>query len=217
MTVRAGTFGRGDLATSIVLVAPVLLAYEIGVVFARHVNGADVVTRAVYAALGSRALCIGFDALAAAAFAAWLTWTRRWTMLRAVVVAPVVLEAAIYALTLGAVMAVVVEHVLHLSIGGGGVVAALGAGVHEEVVFRLGAMSLIVHVLRGGRFAVAAGIAISAALFALAHHAVEPFAVRAFAARCVAGAAFAAIFWFRSFAHAVYAHVLYDLVVAATA
>jgi hypothetical protein len=211
-----GPYGHGDLPASFVLVVPVLLAYELGVVFARQVNGADVVTRALYAALGSRALCIGFDLLAAALFVAWLAWTRRWATLRVEVVAPMVLEAAVYALTLGAVMAVVVERVLGLSLGGAGVVAALGAGVHEELVFRLAVISLVVAALRGGRVAVAVAIAVSAVTFSLAHHASEPFALRAFAARCVAGAAFAAIFWFRSLAHAVYAHVLYDLVVAAT-
>jgi membrane protease YdiL (CAAX protease family) len=213
--VRSAT-GHGDLAASVVLVAPVLLAYELGVVFARQVNGADAVTRALYTALGSPGACIGFDLAAALAFALWLIWTRRWATLRLDVVAPVVLEAAVYALTLGAVMALVVERLLGLSLTGSGVVAALGAGVHEEIVFRLAVMSLVVAGLRGGRPAVIAGIAVSAALFALAHHTTEPFAVRAFAARCVAGAAFAVIFWYRSLAHAVYAHVLYDLVVAVT-
>lgn len=212
----AGPHGHGDLASSLVLVVPVLLAYEIGVVFAHHVNGADVVTRGLYAALGSRTLYIAFHAAVAAVFVAWLAYTRRWATLRAEVVAPVVLESAIYALTLGAVMALVVERVLRMSLGGPGVVAALGAGVHEELVFRLALMSVVVAALRGRAVAVPIAVALSAGLFALAHHATEPFTAHAFASRCVAGAAFALIFWYRSFAHAVYAHVFYDLVVAAT-
>ena len=41
--------GHGDLEASLVLIFPLLLAYEIGVLFAGRVNGADVVTRALYA------------------------------------------------------------------------------------------------------------------------------------------------------------------------
>nr|HEX4314181.1 CPBP family glutamic-type intramembrane protease [Kofleriaceae bacterium] len=218
MTTQAGPHGHGDLASSLVLVVPVLLAYEIGVVFSHHVNGADVITRGLYAVLGSRALYIAFHAAVAAAFVGWLVWTRRWSTLRADVAAPVILESAIYALTLGAVMSLVVERVLKMSLGGPGVIAALGAGVHEELVFRLALMSVVVAALRQRAVAVPIAIALSAALFALAHHANagEPFTVHAFASRCVAGAAFALIFWYRSFAHAVYAHVFYDLVIAIT-
>ncbi len=46
--------GHGDLASSLVLIFPLLLIYEIGVLFSGRVNGADMVTRAVYAAAGSR-------------------------------------------------------------------------------------------------------------------------------------------------------------------
>ena len=40
--------GRGDLGASLVLIFPLLLAYEVGVVFAGHVSGVDMVTRALY-------------------------------------------------------------------------------------------------------------------------------------------------------------------------
>ncbi len=46
--------GHGDVGASLVLIFPLLLAYEVGVLFAGHVNGADVVTRALYATLASR-------------------------------------------------------------------------------------------------------------------------------------------------------------------
>jgi hypothetical protein len=108
-----------------------------------------------------------------------------------------------------------------MAIGGATVVSALGAGVHEELVFRLGLLAGMVTFLRGGgtdrRVAVLLAFLFSAPLFALAHHAGahgEPFTIHAFAFRTLAGLAFGAIFWFRSLAHAVYAHALYDLVVA---
>jgi len=212
--------GHGDLEASLVLVFPVLLAYEIGVLFAGRVNGADVVTRALYATLGSRTLYLLVHAVLAALFLVWIRGAKRWDSLRLEIVAPVVLEALIYALTLGAVITVILSHLLGMGTGSS-VVSALGAGVHEELVFRLGLLAGMVTFLRGGgtdrRVAVLIAFACSAPLFALAHHAGangEPFTWHAFAFRTFAGLAFGAIFWFRSLAHAVYAHALYDLIVA---
>jgi len=212
--------GHGDLEASLVLVFPVLLAYEVGVLFAGRVNGADVVTRALYATLGSRTLYLLVHAALAALFLVWIRGAKRWDSLRLEIVAPVVLEALIYALTLGAAITLVLSHVLGMG-SGSSVVSALGAGVHEELVFRLGLLAGMVTFLRGGgtdrRVAVLIAFACSAPLFALAHHAGangEPFTWHAFAFRTFAGLAFGAIFWFRSLAHAVYAHALYDLIVA---
>ncbi len=202
------------------LVFPLFLAYELGALAVNRVNGADLVTRALYVVVGSRALYLLVHAAVAVAFLLWIRRGARWSALRLDVVAPLVLEAAIYALTLGTLVTLVVDRLLGLAIGAGGasdVVAALGAGVHEEAVFRLALIGGTVALLRGlpRNATVMLAIAGSAVLFALAHHlAGEPWSLHAFAFRCVAGVAFGSIFWFRSFAHAVYAHVLYDLIVA---
>lgn len=202
--------GHGDLAASLVLIFPLLLAYEIGVLFAGHVNGADVVTRALYALLGSRTLYLLLHAVIAALFLLWIRREHKWQTLSLSIALPVVLEAAIYALTLGGV----ITFVLRLG-AADSVINAIGAGVHEELVFRLGILCGLVACFRG-RAAFPIALAISSLLFALAHHigpGGEPFTVHAFAYRTLAGAAFGAIFWYRSLAHAVYAHALYDLVV----
>jgi len=219
--VRRSSTGHGDLAASLVLIVPLLLAYEIGVLFAGTVNGADVVTRALYSAVGSRGAYLLVHALLAVGFLVWVRRDGRWRTLSLDVAAPVILEAAIYALTLGALGALVVEKLLGLGLTTGSLVSALGAGVHEELVFRLGAFAGLVALLARTRLPRSVSITIallaSAALFAAAHHAGvhgEPFTAHAFAYRCVAGCAFGLIFWFRSLAHAVYAHVLYDVVVA---
>lgn len=210
--------GHGDLGASLVLIFPLLLTYEIGVLFAGRVNGADVVTRTLYGALG-RTPYLLVHAMIAIGFLVWLRRTRRWSTLRFDVAAPVILEAAVYALTLGAVVSLLVDRVLGLGLTSASVVNALGAGVHEELVFRLGLVGGIVAVCRGElapRLAIALAIVASSVLFAAAHHAGahgEVFTAHAFAFRCLAGVAFALIFWHRSLAHAVYAHVLYDLLV----
>jgi hypothetical protein len=212
--------GHGDLEASLVLIFPLLLAYEIGVLFAGRVNGADVVTRALYTLVGSRTIYLLVHAAVALLFLVWIRRGRRWGTLRLEIAAPVILEAAIYALTLGAVVSLVVDRLLGLGVDASSVVSALGAGVHEELVFRLGLLCGIAGALRGldRRVAVALALVVSSLLFAAAHHAGihgEPFTAHAFAFRTLAGCIFGAIFWFRSLAHAVYAHVLYDLVVAA--
>jgi hypothetical protein len=213
--------GHGDLGASLVLIFPLLLAYEIGVLFAGRVNGADLVTRAIYAAAGSRTTYLALYAAIAIGFLWWIRRTQRWGTLRLELAGPVILEAALYALTLGAFVSLVVDRLFGLGLTAPSVVSALGAGVHEELVFRLGLIAGLVALARplGHRAGVVLAIAGSSLAFAAAHHLGahgEPWTVHAFAFRAVAGAAFAAMFWFRSLAHAVYAHVLYDILVAAT-
>ncbi len=211
--------GRGDLEASLVLIFPLLLVYAIGVLFVGRVNGADVITRLLYGSLGR----VPYLLVYAATAALYLLWVRRngrAATLRLDVVAPVVLEAAIYAFTLGAAITIMLDRLLGLNLGTASIVGALGAGVHEELVFRLGLFAGLAGLLRGtGKLGVVAALIVSSVLFAAAHHVGpygEAFTTHAFAFRTCAGAAFAAIFWFRSLAHAVYAHVLYDLVVAAS-
>jgi hypothetical protein len=219
-------WGHGDLANSLVLIVPLLFAYEIGVLFSASVNGADLITRAVFAACDHRrSVYLGVHAAAAIGFLIWLRRSRRVHALELEVVGPVVLEALIYALTLGAAISLIVHEVFGLgtSLGTGGhaVVAALGAGVHEELVFRLGLFLGGAAALRrlGAAPALAWAIAlvVSSLVFAAAHHvgaAGDPLRADLIAFRALAGAAFATIAWYRSLAHAVYAHVLYDLYVA---
>jgi membrane protease YdiL (CAAX protease family) len=211
-------YGHGDVASSLVLIFPLLLAYEIGVLFAGRVNGADVVTRALFSLAGSRGAYLLVHVVIALAFLVWIRREKRWATLSFDVAAPVVLEAAIYALTLGALGTLIVEKLLGLG-AGASIVSALGAGVHEELVFRLGLMAGLAALFArafGARVGVALALAGSSLLFAAAHHAGahgEVFTAHAFAFRTVAGLVFGAVFWFRSLAHAVYAHVLYDVLV----
>jgi hypothetical protein len=217
---RRPWWGHGDLAASLVLIFPLLLGYEIGVLFAGSVNGADVVTRLLFAALG-RPAYLALHALVAAGFLLWIRRGHRWATLRLEVAAPVLLEAALYALTLGALISLVLERVLGLGLSSASVIAALGAGVHEELGFRLALLGGLVALAEGAlahrpRLAVAVAVVLSSLAFAAAHHVGahgEPWTAHAFAFRALAGVAFGLIFWFRSLAHAVYAHAIYDLLV----
>ena len=210
--------GHGDLRASLVLVMPLFLAYQIGVLFAGNVNGADIVTRAAYGTLG-RSTYLLVNAAVAIGFLVWLRRTQRWSTLRLDIVGPVLLEAAIYGLALGTIVSLALEPI-GLALGLSSVVDALGAGVHEELVFRLATLGGLVAVLETTELERRVGIVIafvtSAILFSAAHHAGpygEPFTFHAFAFRLLAGIAFGLVFWFRSLAHAVYAHTIYDVLV----
>ncbi len=208
-----------ELASSLVLIAPLFFLYEVGVLFAGSVNGADVVTRAVYGTLG-RTNYLLLAAALGLGFLLWIRRAQRQSVLRLDVVLPVVLEAAIYALTLGALVNLVLERLLGLGLDLGEAINAAGAGVHEELVFRLllcgGLIAALSRTQLSRRVIVIVALILSSLAFSAAHHLGpygEPFTQHAFAFRCLAGLVFGLVFYFRSLAHAVYAHTFYDLLV----
>ena len=219
-------FGHGDIPTSLLLIFPLFLAYEVGVMFSPTVNGVDFVTRWVFAAVGyDRDHYLIVHLVLAVGFLGLLFYLRAKRGFSLRVLPPVLIESVIYALTLGTVIVFVMDRLLGLGAveldgPGQAVVMSLGAGVHEELVFRLGLMGGAIAALTLIRFdraaALVVALAASAALFSAAHHAGplgEPFETTVFVYRLLAGVAFGLIFYFRSLAHAVYAHFLYDVYV----
>ena len=100
------------------------------------------------------------------------------------------------------------------------VALSLGAGVHEELLFRLAmipALSVLFARLVGLPRVVSLALAfiISSLLFSAAHHVIggEPWAVAPFVYRFFCGMIFAALFQFRGLGVAVYTHALYDIYV----
>lgn len=223
--------GHGDLATSLILVFPLFLAYEIGVMFSSAINGVDFVTRHVFAAVDhDRDRYLLVQLVMAVAFLGYVLYMRKRRDLSRHIVLPMVLESAIYALTLGSFIVFVMQSLLgvaltigaELALGqtGEAIVIALGAGVHEEMVFRLGLMAGGAALLKWTGMkhgiAIAVALAVSAVLFSLAHHVGphgETFQLGVFVYRTLAGFIFGLIFYYRSLAHAVYTHFLYDVYV----
>jgi hypothetical protein len=102
----------------------------------------------------------------------------------------------------------------------GQAITYVGAGIYEEVLFRLILFSGLVAVLRvafiPSLLAVPAAAAASAALFSAAHHVGpfgEPFDRYVFVFRMLAGLYFAVVYRLRGFGVAAAAHALYDVVV----
>lgn len=100
------------------------------------------------------------------------------------------------------------------------VVSFVGAGVYEEVLFRLGLVPVLYTGFRlleiPHRFSVMWAILVSSLVFAGAHYvgpAADVFTLQTFSFRTIAGLFFAGLFFARGFGITVGAHAIYDLVV----
>jgi hypothetical protein len=223
-----------NLLTSLVLVFPLFLIYQIGVLFTLPVlNGADFLTVLLFRNLGlTPSAYLGYTAVVAVTFAVAVAVLRRRQRFDPGLILPVLLESAIYALTMGSLIVFVMTRGLGISprLAGGFVasqglgtrfIMSLGAGVYEEAVFRLGILgalaALLENLLGVARWvALAVGLAVSAVLFSAMHHIPpygDPFELGVFFFRLLAGVFFGLVFWFRGFAVAVYTHALYDMYV----
>jgi Type II CAAX prenyl endopeptidase Rce1-like len=222
----APLLGHGDLGTSLLFVFPLFLLYGVGVMFAPSMNGVDFVSRNLFAAVGhDRKLYLLVHVGMAVGFLAVLAVLRSKKLFDARRFPPMLLEAGIYALTLGTLILFVMHRILgiepKLSMGlGTSIVLSIGAGVYEELVFRLGCFSGGAALARlfglSNRAALVIAALVSSVLFSAAHHvgaAGEPWAFDVFVYRSLAGLVFAAIYWYRSLGHAVYTHALYDIYV----
>jgi len=223
-----------NLLTSLVLVFPLFLVYQVGVLFTLPMlNGADFLTVFLFRNIGlSTTAYLGYTAIVAVCFAVGVVMLRRRQRFDPHLIIPVFIESAIYALTMGSLIVLVMTRVLGFNprLAGGviahqGIVARIvmsfGAGVYEETVFRLGIMTAVVAVLERAVglarwVAAVVALAVSAVLFSAMHHLPpygDPLSLGVFTFRVLAGVFFGLLFWFRGFAIAVYTHALYDLYV----
>jgi membrane protease YdiL (CAAX protease family) len=236
---RARTF-RSDprnLLTSLVLVFPLFLIYQVGVLFTLPVlNGADFLTVFLFRNLGmSTGSYLALTFAVATAFAIAVALLRHKQRFDPRLIVPVLIESSIYALTMGSLIVFVMTRGLGISprLAGGAagfvaqqgigtrIVMSLGAGVYEEAVFRLGIMTGLVALLAGVLklrrwLAVLLALLVSAALFSAMHHIPpygDPLRLGIFMFRMLAGVCFGLLYWHRGFAVAVYTHALYDLYV----
>jgi hypothetical protein len=220
----AAVLGHGDLPASLIAILPLFIAYEIGVAFTPSMNGVDFVSRNLLALVhGSRTDYLLIHGALAVAFVIFVLVARKAAAHPLRRFLPMLLESTVYALTLGSLIVFVMRKLFGIepSLADGGLtslILSFGAGVHEELVFRLGMCAGGAALLRlfGTRHVVAVAIAflISSLLFSAAHHIGalgDPWSFQVFIYRTLAGLAFATLFYTRSLAHAVYTHALYDV------
>ncbi len=163
--------------------------------------------------------------------AGW-TWTMRKSRPGDVVglCTGMAVESIVYALALCGIsrgLAALVEHIsTHMAAGAGSetalqqIITYLGAGVYEEVLFRLVLFTLLLwicaHLRMPGRLCIFSAALASALLFAAAHHFGahgEQFDYYAFGFRSLAGVYFAYLYYYRGFGIAAGSHAIYDVVV----
>ena len=137
---------------------------------------------------------------------------------------PPIVEACLWGLVLGGLVLFLMDEAKLLSTGHADtaiglvdrLVISTGAGLHEELLFRLLALPLVswllVHAIGLTRTTALIGaVLLSSFGFSLAHHlAGEPFSAFAFTYRLVAGLVFSTLFVTRGFAVTAWAHAAYD-------
>jgi len=194
-------------------------------------NGADFLTTLLFAWLGLtlRGYLL-FLAAVVGLFALALALLKQKQHFNGRVFVPVLLESVIYATTMGSLIVLVMTKLLGFSptlavAHPDGLltklVMSLGAGVYEELVFRLGLLTGLIVVgeklLKLARWASILGaFLLSSIIFSVAHYLPptgDTFAFGSFTFRILAGLVFAALFKLRGLAVAVYTHAFYDIFV----
>ena len=220
---------------SLVFVVPMLLIYEAGVLLAGPSavrNGADVWLRQFLDAIGFGQYFL-LPVLTCGALLAWHHTSRDTWKLNQGLLAGMLLEAMVLAFML-VLLGQLQGSLFSRFAPSQGSIAAItpqlaqligyfGAGIYEEVLFRLVLLPLVVGVLRAFGFKLQASwvisILLTSFLFSAAHYQVftgfgDAFDWFSFTFRFLAGATFGAMFVYRGFGITVGAHALYDIYVA---
>jgi len=226
-----GAFAASSAWTDVGLTLPIFVAYHLGVVFLPVRNAADVVTQelaalAEYNRLSYAVLTLGVGTLLVAA----LLISGKRQALRWQNFAWLALEGVLYALAMRLVSSVVVGE---LFLAGGvlsevearftGLVMSLGAGLYEELAFRVLLFGVGLRCLRVllapktrlERLQLAITWAVACAVvFSGWHHLgafADSFEASVFVFRAVCGLVFTLIYVARGFAPVVWTHVVYDV------
>lgn len=223
-----------DPAVSLFAVLPLWLLYE-GLrlcLTPDEYNGAEALMTQSVGVLGPLASPLLRVAFALTVLgAAFSLWRRRIPWAR--VAAVIALEGTVYGLMLGplaAVLATSSHRLLGTGAAGGepagdlaaDLVASLGAGIFEELVFRLALISVLClllaracDALRVSRLpALIVSVAVSAVVFSAFHHlgpGAPPFERGVFVFRAAAGLLLGLLFVVRGFGVVVYTHAVYDI------
>lgn len=226
---------------SVTFALPLLLAYE-GLAFllsgdalAGVRNGADVLLKSAFTALGGRhGLTLFGVALLGLGAVLVFRDRRRNGPIEPRLFLAMAGESLLYAALLGGVASTLTSLLLGrlgFALTQGGfdqfgfatqVMISLGAGIYEELVFRVLLVSGIIlgarHLLGWGPRGSAALAVVAGALIFSAFHYIgpygDPFALDSFTFRAVAGLLFSGLYVARGFGIAAWSHALYDVLLA---
>lgn len=228
----AGYFRLSELPFhSLLFVLPMIAVYEIGLRYFRDLDPANATGQIVAFALMQRfflwfgATGVMLPALAVVMILLAMHIVRKdpWRP-RPLVYVGMALESVILTAPLIAVGMALPQHMPVWAVSGPDahwIVLAFGAGVYEELVFRLIAVTLLVMLLGDvlrlpQKAAVTTAIVISAVAFSLYHYwGNEAFEWRSMVFRTFAGIFFGIVFNFRGFGVTVGTHAAYDISILA--
>jgi membrane protease YdiL (CAAX protease family) len=221
-----------DPLNALVLVIPVLLVYQAGLLMTKGkvLNGVDLISVVLVAKFDWWGLFY-FNLALVLLGVGGVFYLRRKHEFTPKIMLPMAAESTVYAFLLGYVIVGIMSKLgldrpeLWIGLQTGeedmGTLArvclAFGAGIHEEFVFRLGLFTGMVwglSKLMERVPSILVAVFVSSLLFSLAHYlGAEPFALYSFSYRFLAGVLFCVLFATRGFAIAVYTHAIYDVLV----
>jgi hypothetical protein len=223
---------------SLLFALPLLLLYEVGAAYLARAspnslrNGADVLLRTLLAAGGIQGTgAFAAVLVTAAVIVVYLERRRQKIPIRPAFFLGMAMESVGYALVFGAVVGTITQWVLHpafrLMVPRGpmsalsvpeGVVLSLGAGIYEELAFRVILVGGLVGIFRASGLKPRSARIFSAILAALAFSAFhyigpygDPWSLSSFLFRALAGLAFSVLFLVRGFGVTAWTHALYDI------
>lgn len=226
---------------SLLFALPLLILYEVGAMLTASVggsnlrNGADVLLQMVLAVGGIEGtLGVAIAVVAGGTILIVRERRKRAVPLRLKTFASMALESCVYAVLLGMVVGTATRMIVNnlpgpLSMApltelpmSEAIVLSLGAGLYEELVFRVLLVGGLFAALRGsglrqGQAGVVA-VLLASVMFSAFHYIGpygDPWALSSFLFRFLAGLAFSALFLTRGFGIAAWSHALYDLILVA--
>ena len=218
-----------NLPKSFLFILPLLAFYEIGIVIygTETKNAADVLVKKPFEIFGDSA-SLAFNSLIIIISFCSIFYVEKKKRLSCGIFIPMLFESMVYGFFLGYVTLFFVHGYLPFDITNSyaqnfikGVIISLGAGIYEEILFRMLLLSLLYFIIiKALRINPIIGslcsILICASIFSIMHYtgaSGDSFSISSFSFRLVAGIVLSAIFIFRGLGIAVYTHAIYDILV----
>ncbi|MDN3511574.1 MAG: CPBP family intramembrane metalloprotease [Candidatus Jettenia sp. CY-1] len=217
-----------SLANSFLFILPLLILYEVGIALqdSKIKNTADVIVKTPLALFGKNSSLI-FNLLVIIFLIASIFYIEKEYQLSILVFIPMIIESMVYALFISYGIGFIVYKIVSsctiaipfsLNIWMG-IILSIGAGVYEEIVFRLILITslyfLFAVLLKINKpISAALSILIGAFLFTIMHYVGtlgDTFTYTNFTFRMLSGIVLSAIFLSRGLGIAVYTHAIYDV------
>ena len=206
----------------LVFVAPLLVVYEVGVLLLGVQTGADAFMRRLLELLGFGQHFL-LPILTVCILLGWHYLSREPWQLSGSIISAMAIESLLLGVCLR-MISFVQDMVVAMSVGGKfkDAVGYLGAGIYEELLFRLILLGLLAWALRRAGASPRVGLIVAAILtsllFAAAHYRIvwpggDDFQWFSFTFRFLAGMYFSVVFIYRGFGIAAGSHAAYDILV----